>query len=67
MKKNKKIHGNVMVGFLALPTAIILGLIFDLILKRDLLKGLIFSISFGLVFSIGWMVTFTIRNRKIEN
>ncbi len=64
MKHNKKVS---LVGFVALPTAIILGLIFDLILERDLLEGLIFSISFGLVFSIGWMVTFTIRNRKKEN
>ncbi len=64
MKNNKKIS---LVGFVALPTAIILGLIYDLILERDLLEGLIFSISFGLVFSIGWMVTFTIKNRKKEN
>jgi len=64
MKHNKKVS---LVGFVALPTAIILGLIFDLILERDLLEGLIFSISFGLVFSIGWMVSFTIRNRKKEN
>ncbi|MBA7511891.1 hypothetical protein ES705_03889 [subsurface metagenome] len=65
MKKNKKV--SVMVGLLGLPTAIITGLIFDLILKRDLLEGLIFSISFGLVFSITWMVMATIRNRKKEN
>ena len=58
MKKNKKIP--VMAGILGLPSAIITGLIFDLILERDLLEGLIFSISFGLVFSIGWMVSFTI-------
>jgi len=64
MKHNKKVS---LVGFVALPTAIILGLIFDLIFERDLLEGLIFSISFGLVFSIGWMVIFTIRNRKKEN
>jgi len=64
MKHNKKVS---LVGFVSLPTAIVLGLIFDLILERDLLEGLIFSISFGLVFSIGWMVTFTIRNRKKEN
>ncbi|MBA7543158.1 hypothetical protein ES705_35485 [subsurface metagenome] len=64
MKKNKKVS---LVGFVALPTAIILGLIFDLILERDLLEGLIFSISFGLVFSIGWMVITIIRNRKKEN
>ena len=64
MKHNKKVS---LVGFVALPTAIILGLIYDLILERDLLESLIFSISFGLVYSIGWMVTFTIRNRKKEN
>ncbi|TES94764.1 MAG: hypothetical protein E3J90_11365 [Promethearchaeota archaeon] len=64
MKHNKKVS---LVGFVALPTAIILGLIFDLILERDLLEGLIFSISFGLVFSITWMVITTIRNRKKEN
>ena len=61
MKNNKKVS---LVGLVSLPIAIIMGLIFDLILERDLLKGLIFSISFGLVFSIGWMVVFTIRNRK---
>ena len=65
MKKNKKI--NVMVGFLVLPIVIVLGLIYDLISGRDLLEGLIFSISFGLVYSIGWWVTFIIRNRKKEN
>ncbi|GAH71789.1 unnamed protein product [marine sediment metagenome] len=65
MKKNKKV--SVMVGLVGLPTAIITGLIFDLILKRDLLEGLIFSISFGLVFSITWMVMATIWNRKKEN
>jgi len=59
-------NNNVMVGLLSFPTAIIMGFIFDLILKRDLLEGLIFSISFGLVFSIVWMVSFTIRNRKKE-
>ncbi len=64
MQHNKKVS---LVGFLVLPIVIVLGWIFDLILERDLLKGLIFSISFGLVFSIGWMVTFTIRNRKKEN
>jgi len=64
MKHNKKVS---LVGFVALPTAIILGLIYDLILERDLLEGLIFSISFGLVFSITWMVITTIRNRKKEN
>ena len=64
MKNNIKVS---LVGFLVLPTAIILGLIFDLILERDLLEGLIFSISFGLIYSIGWMVFFTIRNRKKEN
>ena len=64
MKNNIKVS---LVGFLVLPTAIILGLIFDLILERDLLEGLIFSISFGLVFSIGWMVITIIRNRKKEN
>ncbi len=64
MKHNKKVS---LVGFVALPTAIVLGLIFDLILERDLLEGLIFSISFGLVFFITWMVITTIRNRKKEN
>jgi len=64
MKHNKKVS---LVGFVSLPTAIVLGLIFDLILERDLLEGLIFSISFGLVFSIGWMVITIIRNRKKEN
>ena len=53
MKNNKKVY---LIGFLSLPTSIILGLIFDLILERDLLEGLISSISFGLVYSIGWMV-----------
>ena len=61
MKNNKKAS---LVGFLFLPTAIILGLIFDLILERDLLEGLIFSISFGLVFSITWMVAATIWKGK---
>ena len=42
MKKNKKIP--VMAGIVALPTVIVLGLIYDLILGRDLLQGLIFSI-----------------------
>ncbi len=65
MKNNRKI--SVMAGLVGLPTAIILGLIFDLILERDLLEGLIFSISFGLVYSITWMVMATIRNRKKEN
>jgi len=64
MKHNKKVS---LVGFLVLPIVIVLGWIFDLILERDLLKGLIFSISFGLVFSITWMVITTIRNRKKEN
>ncbi len=63
MNKNKKV--NVMVGLVGLPTAIVLGLIFDLILGRYLLEGLIFSISFGLVFFITWMVAATIRNRNI--
>ena len=53
MKKNKKGY---LIGFVSLPTAIIMGLIFNLILERALLEGLIFSISFGLVFSITWMV-----------
>ena len=53
MKKNKKGY---LIGFVSLPTAIIMGLIFNLILERALLEGLIFSISFGLVYSIGWMV-----------
>ena len=65
MKKNKKIP--VMAGLLGLPSAIITWLIFDLILERDLLEGLIYSISFGLVFFITWMVTATIKNRKKEN
>ena len=64
MKNNKKVY---LVGFVALPAVIILGLIFDLILERDLLEGLIFSISFGLVFAITWMVGTAIRNRKKEN
>ena len=64
MKNNKKVS---LVGLVSLPIVIIMGLIFDLILERDLLKGLIFSISFGLVFSITWIVGFTIRNRKKEN
>ncbi len=64
MKNNKKVS---LVGFVALPTAIILGLIYDLILERGLLEGLIFSISFGLVFVITWMVAATIWNRKKEN
>jgi len=62
MKKNKKIP--VMAGILGLPSAIITVLIFDLIFERDLLEGLIFSISFGLVFFITWMVNSIIRNRK---
>ena len=53
MKNNTKVS---LVGFVVLPTVIVLGLIYDLILERDLLEGLIFSISFGLVYSIGWMV-----------
>ncbi len=53
MKKNKKVY---LIGFVSLPTAIILGLSFDLVLIVILLEGLIFSISFGLVYSIGWMV-----------
>ena len=65
MKHNKKV--NVMVGLLGLPTAIILGLIYDLILERDLLESLIFSISFGLIFSITWMVMATIKNRKKDD
>ncbi len=65
MKNNKKV--NVIFGLLGFPGAFITGLIFHLILERDLLESLIFSISFGLIFSIGWMVSFTIRNRKKEN
>jgi Na+-translocating ferredoxin:NAD+ oxidoreductase RnfA subunit len=64
MKKNKKIP--VMAGILGLPSAIITVLIFDLILERDLLEGLIYSIPIGLVFFITWMVMATIRNRKKE-
>ena len=67
MKNNKKIHGNVMVGFLVFPSAIITVLILDLILERDLLEGLIYSIPLGLVFFITWMVMATIKNRKKEN
>ena len=63
MKNNKKVS---LVGFVVFPTAIILGLIYDLILERDLLEGLIFSISFGLVFFITWMVM-AIRKGKKEN
>ena len=65
MKKNKKIP--VMAGIVGLPTGIITWLIFDLILERDLLEGLIYSIPLGLVFFITWMVMATIRNRKKEN
>ena len=65
MKNNKKIP--VMAGLAGLPGIFITGLIFHLILERDLLESLIFSISFGLVFSITWMVMATIRNRKKEN
>ncbi len=65
MKKYKKV--NAMVGLVGLPIAIITGLIFDLILERDLLEGLIFSISFGLVFVITWMVAATIWKGKKEN
>jgi len=61
MKHNKKVS---LVGFIALPTAIIMGLIFDLILERDLLEGLIFSISFELVFSITWMVMAIWKGKK---
>ena len=56
-----------MVGLVGLPTAIITGLIIYLILERDLLEGLIFSISWGLVFSITWMVVATIWKGKKEN
>jgi len=65
MKKNKKIP--VMAGILGLPSAIITVLILYLILERDLLEGLIFSISFGLVFVITWMVAATIWKGKKEN
>jgi len=65
MKKYKKV--NAVVGLVGLPTAIITGFIFDLILERDLLEGLIFSISFGLVFVITWMVGATIWKGKEEN
>jgi hypothetical protein len=61
MKNNKKVS---LVGFVGLPTVIILGLIFDLILERDLLEGLIFSISFGFVFSITWMVMAIWKGKK---
>ena len=64
MKNNKKVS---LVGFVVLPTVIVLGLIYDLILERDLLKGLIFSISFGLVFSIGWWGLLSgIEKKKIK-
>lgn len=63
MKHNKKVS---LVGLGAFPIVIIMGLIFDLILERDLLEGLKFSILFGLVFSIGWMVM-AIRKGKKEN
>ena len=67
MKNNKKVYWvGFVAGFVVLPPVIILGLIFNLILERDLLEGLIYSISFGLVFGIGWMVFYTIRNRKKE-
>ena len=61
MKKNKKVY---LIGFVSLPIVIILGLIYDLILERDLLEGLIFSISFGLVFSITWMVMAIWKGKK---
>ncbi len=65
MKKNKKV--NVIVGLLGLSTAIILGLIFDLIFERDLLESLIFSISFGLVWFITSILTFSwFRRRSLE-
>lgn len=63
MKHNKKVS---LVGLGTFPIAIIMGLIFDLILERDLLEGLKFSILFGLVFSIGWIGTFTIKLSKKE-
>ena len=65
MKHNKKI--NVIFGLLGFPPAIIVGLIFDLILERDLLEGLIHSISFGLVWFITSMLTFSwFRRRSLE-
>jgi len=65
MKKDKKV--NVIVGLLGLSTAIILGLIFDLILERDLQESLIFSISFGLVWFITSILTFSwFRRRSLE-
>ena len=65
MKKDKKV--NVIFGLLGLSTAIILGFIFDLILERDLQESLIFSISFGLVWFITSILTFSwFRRRSLE-
>ena len=47
-----------LLGFVALPMAIIQWLILDLIFERDLPFGLFKSISFGLVYGITWMVTY---------
>ena len=57
MKKNKKVK--IIFGLVGFPSAFITRLIFDLILGRDLLEGLIFSISFGLVWFIMSMLTFS--------
>jgi len=65
MKKNKKVK--IIFGLVGFPSAFITRLIFDLILGRDLLEGLIYSIPLGLVFFITWMVSATIKNRKKEN
>jgi hypothetical protein len=55
MKHTKKVS---LVGFVGLPTIIIIRLIFDLILERDLLEGLFLSILSGLVFAFTWMVMY---------
>ena len=65
MKKNKKV--NVIFGLCGFPGAFITGLIFHLILERDLLECLIFSISFGLVWFITSILTFSwFRCRHLE-
>ena len=65
MKKNKKV--NVIFGLSGFPGAFITGLIFHLILERDLLECLIFSISFGLVWFITSILTFSwFRRRHLE-
>ena len=65
MKKNKKV--NVIFGLSGFLGAFISGLILHLILERDLLECLIFSISFGLVWFIMSMLMFSgIRRRALE-